>query len=50
LGERCLRKAEAGGSNPLISTMDAAGLRARRFRFPEDRWPTGDSVLIERIG
>ena len=30
LGERCLRKAEAGGSNPLISTIETSG----RTGFP----------------
>ena len=35
LGERCLRKAEVGGSSPLISTNPSGSPLASGRRFPD---------------
>lgn len=42
LGERCLRKAEAGGSNPLFSTIFQAGMALR----PSSRHPPARDCQI----
>ena len=38
LGERCLRKAEAEGSNPFISTMTLTRAETRAFFIPPSAW------------
>ncbi len=36
LGERCLRTAEVGGSNPLVSTKESMSRRSRQSRVRLD--------------